>query len=160
MSDSKLDFPSAPRRTGTRQPPPLPNSKLDLPGTLQEFEQIDGGSGGIGSVGLRPFKKKESAEAISDASGVARCVFGAPSIGWTWEIQRMVVLGAGSVRVYVGGEQASRVVDLTAAGSADVADESQPIYVEDGEVVTVVFTGAGIGTLCTANAQIIYKPGD
>lgn len=160
MSDSKLDYPAAPAKTGANSPPPLPNSKLDLPGTLAEFQALDGASGAAGTVGLRPFKKKQTAEAIADGAGEARCSFGAPFIGWTWEIERMVVLGAGSVRVYVGGEQNSRVVDLTASGSADVADENSTIYVEEGEIVLVVFSGVTPGVLCTANAQIRYIPGN
>lgn len=161
MSDSKLDFPAGGRRTSRSPAVALdPHSKLDLPGTLQEFNALAGKGAAGSSILLRSFTKKESAEAIADAAGVAVVNFGAPFIGWTWRIERMVVLGSGSVKVYVGGRQDSRVVDLTASGSADVADEAQPIYVEEGELVEVVFTGATVGGLCTVNAQIVYNPGN
>lgn len=159
MTDSKLDYPARPRRTGRNNTPALvPDSKLDLPGTLVEFNALSGNRKAA-LLSLRPFKKKESAEAVADAAGIARCVFGAPAIGWSWDIERMVVVGGGSAIAYVGGEQVSRIVDLTASGSGDVADENSPIYAEDGEVLSVVFSGVTPGVLCTANAQIIYRPG-
>lgn len=160
MTDSKLDFPARPRNTGPSNLPAIgANAKLDLPGTLAEFGALEGLDPET-TLALRPYRHRESNQAIANAAGDATVSLGAPAIGWSWYLERIVVLGGGTVAVYVGGIQAANEVDLTAFGGGDVADESSPIYVEEGLEVQVVFTGAAPGTICTANAQILYVPGD
>lgn len=157
MSDTKLDYPSSTRPAG-RQPNPVysPDTKLDLPGTLNEFAYLD--SAPTNTPALKPYREKVSSEAVSDGATPTVVNLGAPSIGWHWLIERLVVLGGGSVIAYVGGISASHAVDLTASGSADVADENSPILANGGEAVQIVFTGAGAGVLCTANMQAIFVP--
>lgn len=157
MSDSKLDYPVSTRPAG-RQPNPVysPDTKLDLPGTLEEFASLDNAPMNIPA--LKPYREKVSSEAVADGATPTVVNLGAPSIGWHWLIERLLVLGGGTVIVYVGGTSASHAVDLTNSGSADVADENSPILVNGGEAVQVVFTGAAASTLCTANMQAIFVP--
>lgn len=157
MTDSKLDYPSTNRPAG-RQPNPVysPDTKLDLPGTLNEFAQLDAVP--VNTPALKPFRDKLSSEAISDGVNPTIVTIGAPSIGWHWLIERLLVIGGGSVVAYVGGISAAHAVDLTSSGSADVADENSPILANGGESVQLVFTGAGAGVLCTANMQAIFVP--
>jgi hypothetical protein len=157
MSDTKLDYPSTNRPAGPRWSPAFsPDTKLDLPGTLQDFAQLD--SVPVNTPALRAFRDKVSAEAVSDGVNPTIVTIGAPSMGWHWLIERLVVIGGGSVVAYVGGLTAAHAVDLTASGSADVADENSPILANGGELVQLVFTGAALDVLCTANMQAIFVP--
>lgn len=158
MSDSKLDYPSSTRAAG-RQPNPVysPDTKLDLPGTLSEFAALDAVAP-LSIPALKPYREKTSSDTISDGATPTIVNLGAPSIGWHWLIERLVVIGGGTVVVYVGGISQSHAVDLTSSGTADVADENSPILANGGEAVQVVFTGAAAGVLCTANMQAIFVP--
>lgn len=155
MTDTKLDFGSTTRPATPARVIYDVNAKLDLPGTLEEFVALGDAPRAALEVpsGLRD---KMAEERAADAAGVALIPFGVPPIGWAWLIERIVVIGGGQVRVYVGGLQVNNVVDLSATGSADVADEASPIFVRSGEPVAVEFSGAAVGLICAANMQVRY----
>ena len=105
----------------------------------------------------RTFKLSNSE--VEDGTGVAIIQLERPPVGFQWHIQRLVVTttGGGSALLYVGGRQAANIVDLTASGAADVADESQPIFVKAGELIEVAFSGLAAGAVATANMQAVSE---
>lgn len=141
----RLDIGSPPTRTVSD-----PEGKLDLPGTAADFASINGAR-----PTLRPaaFPFKLASSRVSDAAGVASVPFGQPPIGFYWRVERISVKGAGSAAVYVGQIADDNVMDFTTSATQDIADESSPIFVPSGQDFTVRFTGAGVGTLCTAAVQ-------
>jgi hypothetical protein len=128
------------------------DTKLDLPSTGSDFAALAGDRNAIGLT-PRPYSFKSSASGYSSATGVATITIGIPPGGYEWRIERMVVVGAGTARVYVGAVQSSDEVDFTIAGAEDVSDEKSAIFVPSGVNLIVQFTGAGAGTLCTVSYQ-------
>lgn len=124
-----------------------PDNKLDLPATAADF------GASVGGANQNEFRFRNAIQAAASAGGTAVCDFGMPPIGYYWMIERIVVKGAGTVNVYIAGVADVNIADFTAAGSGDVADEASPIFVPIGQDFSVVFTGAGAGTLCTATVQ-------
>lgn len=100
-------------------------------------------------------------QAASNAAGIAGLDLGAPFIGFSWLVERISVTGAGSVDFYVDSVNPTSLVDFTAAGTKDISDEFSPIYVPGGQHFLAVFTGAGVGTLCTCRIQVrLVKDGN
>lgn len=126
-----------------------PDSKLDLPATAADF--------GVSVGAQRKYRFLNASQAVSNAAGTATISFGAPPIGYYWLIERINVKGAGTVQVYVGGVADVNIADFTSAGTQDVADENSDIFVPIGQEFSLVFTGAGVGTLCTARIQGIAE---
>jgi hypothetical protein len=164
MSDSKLDYGTHRTTTGVRRPyatrqnPVLaPATKLDLPGTGQEFADL----AGINPTDLisgRAFYLRDARQVAASAAGVATLDFGEPPTGYYWMVERLVVKGAGIATVYIGNISDLTMSDFTPTAAQDVADESSPIYIENGANLLVQFTGAGAGTICTATVQIREIP--
>lgn len=159
MTDAKLDIPPAPIKRVRREDYLSPNTKLDLPGTGAEFAELSGLSKeAIAQLDPKPFSFRSSGTAISNAAGVATIDFGEPPIGWEWRVERLGVKGAGTATVYVGAVQDNQFSDFTPTATQDIADEASPIWVPAGENLLVQFTGAGVGTICVAIAQVRAIP--
>lgn len=161
MSDSKLDYVGVPTTTGQIRPLAQPrgatlsaDTKLELPGTLQEFAGKS-----ARALGIKPYRERDTRQAIVDAAGNATLDFGAPSIGYHWMIERAVVFGSGVARVFVGSFDITGLVDLTNTG-IDVADENSPIYVASGDRLWITFQSAAVGTQVTANTQVHVIPNE
>jgi len=89
----------------------------------------------------------------ADGAGVAELRF-TPPPGIAWSVERIAVVGAGEVTVYVQEVDPRYVVDYTPDGTIAVADETHPIYVPANTDLIVRFEGATPGDQCSANAQV------
>lgn len=98
----------------------------------------------------------ESREAVATGGGVASIDFGSPPSGFMWLIRRIVVastsVAASDCQVYVGRDViAKNVVDATANGNRDIADEFSSIPVRPSQNLQVIFTGATAASVATVN---------
>lgn len=75
----------------------------------------------------------------------------------TWEISRAVVACTSSsdttATLYADDIQPSRILDASASGNLDTADNAAPLLVGPGETLLVVWQGASLGAVGTARVQ-------
>ena len=94
----------------------------------------------------------------ADAAGVATLELGSPPLESWWLIGRLVVrtnsAAATEARVFVGEVVDTNEEDATPSGNLDAADYPQGLYVAGGALVIVQWTGASVGAICYASAQV------
>jgi hypothetical protein len=82
----------------------------------------------------------------------------APGTGQGFLVERICVTcsstTATTARVYVGSASPQNEMDVTlSSGNEAVADENSPIYVPAGATLTVVWSDADAGSVCTMRVQ-------
>lgn len=132
-----------------------------LGGSISELVKEEGNI--VGQPGGGPLATKvqkigqqrfiAATQGTADAAGECTLAFGAPSVGYAWLIERLAVVGDGAATFYVNSVDDVNIVDYTPSATLDIADESSPIYVPGGQFFICVFTGAAVGTVCTARMQ-------
>lgn len=94
-----------------------------------------------------------------DASGNATLTPQAVPLDTRWAVERIVTVGAGAaspiLSVYRNAVADANLVEgtLSTSGNRDFADESAPIYFEEGETLILRYTGGTSGAPITANVQ-------
>jgi hypothetical protein len=100
----------------------------------------------------RAYKRSDPA-----AGGTCTVILDPVPDGETWRVERLVVTCTSTsvplVRVYAGAVADFNVVDATAAGNLDIADEDPPLLLTQGEQLICVWTGATDGAVGTFRAQ-------
>jgi hypothetical protein len=95
------------------------------------------------------------------AGGIAQVALDQVPAGERWFVQRISVQAssAGVAFVaYYNSINPANVADSTQAGDADVADEHQPILLNETDTLLLVWSGCPDGTLCYANVQrTVYR---
>jgi len=101
----------------------------------------------------------DNAQAMADATGRAFVTF-YPSFDEDWYVERITANNDGvltpDVFVYVGSIAPANLKDFSDGLLTNIADEASPIYVPGGSVLVLLWTGATVGSICTANIQ--YRP--
>ncbi len=122
-----------------------------------------GGLAGVIDSDTRPLNldpvgiETATEQTVSDATGEALIIFGAPQAGTMWLLQSVLVHVTGSpgssASVYVGPPGAANLRAGTNKGDLDTADQDPPVYVPSGQPVMVQWVAAGTGNTCTATIQ-------
>ncbi len=94
-------------------------------------------------------------------SGIVDALIGPVPTDQVWLVERIAVTsdsGAPTIAsVYTGAVDSANLVDRTASGNADIADEVQPIFVAGGQLLIVRWVGMTAGARGTVRLQ--YQPG-
>lgn len=101
--------------------------------------------------GQRSQRFREERAGVTDAGGNLTLDFGAPDPGTYWDIERIVVRGAGTVTFYLNIASPNNILDETTA--PNVADNSSPMMIPDGARLIAVYSAAGAGVSCYVNIQ-------
>ena len=91
------------------------------------------------------------------ASGVVTLTFAQVPDGQLWRVERITVTSTSSTNttavVYSGDLDTTNIVDGTASGNLDIADQLSPIVVDSTLSLTIAWSGVSVGALCTARIQ-------
>lgn len=104
---------------------------------------------------------RDTLKAPPAADGIAQVALEPVPAGERWYVQRMSVQAdqAGVTFIaYYNAINPANVADSTQAGDGDVADEHQPILLNETDTLLLVWSGCTDGTLCYANVQrTVYR---
>lgn len=165
----KLDYPAA-RPTPWEVPDNFydSNAKLDLPGTLNEFQALaqDGDLSGLVSVAARPFRTRDVATTTLDAAGSGEVSLGTVPTGWQWDIGRLIVRidAAGGLGTVIRVQVGNYLLDVgngSVAGTTTtfaVADETQTLLATGGDEVRVFLDDGPATTGVTVTIQYLATP--
>lgn len=98
----------------------------------------------------------------ADSAGKATIALPKVGAALRWGIERIVVANDGTatptVRVYIGDEEITNIVDGTTQGDLDIAEYDNPMLVSSQRQLTVVWTGADADSLCILRLQYgVYR---
>lgn len=107
---------------------------------------------------------QRTVQATADAGGNATATFPAVALGRQWLVERLVVStstgSASKARCYVDSADPKNLIDGTNAGDFDVNDAHHPMRIAAQAALVVVWTGATVGAVCTARAQVVVVNDD
>jgi hypothetical protein len=116
-----------------------------------------GGSGVAGQTTTRRPVAQSGIEA--GGTGIVEVILGAAPAGGFWLVERLVVItnsvAVTAFRLYAGLIADDAILDLTAAGNLDVADEASPAFVPGGVSLIGRWTGVSALARCTVAAQVV-----
>lgn len=99
----------------------------------------------------------EFAQATADASGRAVAYAGPEKFGDQWDVSLIntntTSTAQTELRVYRGVESDTTRLIGTYSGNNDTASGSKPITVRAGDKLVFVWTGADVGSICTARIE-------
>jgi hypothetical protein len=101
-------------------------------------------------------KQRYSAQVTLDGGGDGSVQFGPVPLNSIWRVERIVVDAAGTpdVTVYIDQQEVFSIVDFSSQTARNIADESQPIHLNPGEVLIVAWDGATAASVGTATIQV------
>lgn len=103
---------------------------------------------------------RDTLKAPPAAAGIAQVSLEQVPAGERWYVQRISVQAdhACAFIAYYNAIDPANVADSTQAGNADVADEHQPILLNETDTLLLVWSGCPDGTKCSANVQrTVYR---
>lgn len=94
-----------------------------------------------------------SSSATADATGTATIQFDQVESGWLWLVTAMSVRTTSTTQTRCAVFAGSRLMDGSDTGNFDFSDRNSPVLVNSAEQLSVVWTGATPGAVCTFDGQ-------